>query len=310
MDDDAKYLLMKKVSVIIPVHNHLRYTKSCLSALLSAFKNHDINYQDIPIVIVDDGSEDGTSKWVTDNYPFIHLLKGDGNLWWSGGINLGVKYSLNRLKMDYVLLWNNDLTPSPDYFKHVSLIINSDANLPIICSMQYYKQKPDTLISTGNFFNSKTGKFGSNNYGVKESEANLDKQQINWATGNGVLISKEVFETIGYFDANTFPQYHGDSDFGLRATIAGYRIHFDPHLKIWNDTSRTGSHAKKGSYKEFIDAFSSIRSNYNLSKDIKFYSKYATSKLAYKALLYKHLIYTLSFARRKFLGFFRLQRPQ
>jgi len=298
---------MKKLSVIIPVHNSLNYTKICLAELTSSFEKHGFDHISIPIVIIDDGSQDGASEWINDHYPFVHLIKGDGNLWWSGAINLGVKYSLSKLKVDYVLLWNNDITPSPDYFNYASQIINSEKNHAILCSMLYDKNKPDILITTGNFFNRKTGKIVINNWGVRESEANIENQQINWFSGNGVLINNEVFKSIGYFDEDNFPQYHGDSDFGLRATIAGYKIIFDSNLKIWNDTSRTGTHATKGGLKEFIDAFSSIRSNYNIKKDIKFYSRYVTSKLAYRGLIYKHLIYTLSFIKRQLYTFFRLQ---
>jgi len=295
---------MKKFSVIIPVHNNLNNTKICIAEILSSFQKHGFDHIDIPIVIIDDGSEDGTSEWINNRYPFIHLIKGDGNLWWSGGMNVGIKYSLDHLNVDYILLWNNDITPSPDYFNHVSQIINSADNHAIVCSMVYYKDKPDTLISTGSFFNRKTGKFSHYNYRVKESDANTENLQIDWFGGMGVLIRTDVFKDIGYFDDNNFPQYHGDSDFGLRATLAGYKIHLDQRLKVWNDTSHTGIHAKECGLKDFFYSFSSIKSNNNIKIDIKFYSKYITSKLAYRALFFKYLIYILLFIKRHTIRFF------
>ncbi len=292
---------MKTYSIIIPVHNAIEYTKNCIPTILSVLNESDSDYNKVPIVVVDDGSTDGTGEWISKNYPFIHLLNGDGNLWWSGGINVGVRYAIDKLKVDYVLLWNNDIIPAPDYFGQVQKIINKAESPPIICSVIYDKSKPDTIISTGSYFNNRTGSLKHHNYRVKEAQLDTENIIINCFGGMGTLIRKDVFHNIGYFDEFTFPQYYGDTDFGLRASNAGYKIILNPKQKIWNDKSNTGLHSKKGGVKELFDSYRSIRSLYNIKKDIKFYSKYSRSIFAYKALLYKHSIFLLSFCKRKLI---------
>lgn len=296
---------MKTYSIIIPVHNGIEYTKNCITTIISMLNDSEIDYKKVPIVLVDDGSTDGTGEWISKNYPFIHLLNGNGNLWWSGGINLGIRYGINKLKVDYVLLWNNDTTPANDYFKQVQNIINKDDNPAIICSVVYDKNQPDIILSTGSYFNSRTGTLKHNNYRVKESELTTEDFVINCFGGMGTLIRKDVFHKIGYFDEYNFPQYYGDTDFGLRASIADFKITLNPMLKIWNDKSNTGLHSKKGGIKELFDSYRSIRSLYNIKKDLKFYGIYSKSILAYKALLYKHLIFILSFCKRRLIALIR-----
>ena len=69
-----------------------------------------------------------------NKYPDIILLSGDGNQWWSGSMNIGLKYVLDQKKYDYILLWNNDIKPAEDYFINLFQIFeNSDSGI-ILCS--------------------------------------------------------------------------------------------------------------------------------------------------------------------------------
>jgi GT2 family glycosyltransferase len=112
---------MIKVTILIPVYNHIEQTKITIKNLKEQiFKYDDINYV---IIIIDDGSTDGTSDWIKINHKDIIVLKGSGNLWWSGATNIGAKYALYELESDFVLLWNNDIAPCYNYFKNLSSII-------------------------------------------------------------------------------------------------------------------------------------------------------------------------------------------
>jgi GT2 family glycosyltransferase len=291
----------------MPVFNGIDYTKQCIREILLAMSRSGTDPSHNPIIVIDDGSTDGTAEWIMNNYPIIHIVKGDGNLWWSGAINKGIEYSLQHLDITYVLLWNNDITPCSDYFKIIAEIINS-AEAPLIaCSMVYFKSRPDTLISTGGFFNRKNGKKILYNFNVTESKAQYNNLKIDWFGGMGTLISTKVFQTIGYFDQVNFPQYHGDCDFGIRATLSGYDIRLVPGMKILNDTAHSGVHTLRG-FRNLINSFSSIKSNYNIRMDIKFYRKYTLSPLAYNELFKKYFIYIASYVYWRVLTFFGISK--
>ena len=93
------------IHVIIPVHNRIKYTLSCIESL----KKQNI-FDKLNIIVVDDGSTDGTSSYIKRHYPEITLLKGSGNLFWGGAVNFGISYACKiGKKNDWILLVNNDV---------------------------------------------------------------------------------------------------------------------------------------------------------------------------------------------------------
>lgn len=98
--DDRKFV----IAVVIPVYNRKSVTLSCLYQLQAL----DTRGMDISIIIVDDGSTDGTSEAIRAQHPEIILLCGNGNLWWTGATKLGVKYALYHYNCDYILTLNDE----------------------------------------------------------------------------------------------------------------------------------------------------------------------------------------------------------
>src|SRR5688572_16741369 len=87
--DSAMCQSKQPVYLIIPAYNRRAVTLSCLAALSEAgdlARNH--------VVVVDDGSTDGTSEAIRSQYPDVHVLPGSGELWWTGAIVLGMRYAL------------------------------------------------------------------------------------------------------------------------------------------------------------------------------------------------------------------------
>ena len=88
---------MHKIAILIPVFNKLDLTIKCIESLLPLIDSKDFKNLRAYIVIVDDGSADGTGSWIKTNYPDIILLSGCGNLWWSGGTSLHAGRSADAL---------------------------------------------------------------------------------------------------------------------------------------------------------------------------------------------------------------------
>src|SRR6266567_5032327 len=98
---------LPKISIITPIHNGVEYTIEYLESLSK------VEYSNYEIIIIDDGSTDGSSEIIARDFPQVRLLKGDGNLWWSGGTNMGIRDALAR-GTDLILTMNNDVKIAPD----------------------------------------------------------------------------------------------------------------------------------------------------------------------------------------------------
>ncbi len=299
--------MQNNISIIIPVHNNLRHTSNCLNTLFGMLLANDLTER-VHIIVIDDGSSDNTAEWIKEHYPQTIVLFGDGTLWWSGAINIGTTFALQKLNSEYVVWWNNDISPSSDYLVNLMQIIDSNG-VYIGGSKIYYADEPNKIWSMGGIFNTRNG----NKYMIGMNEIDRDQYneaiQVDWLPGMGTFIHKSVFDKIGYVDNKNFPQYHGDSDFTFMANLAEYKIMVYPELKIWNDKSNSGL-MHQNSTKLLIRSLTDIKSNYHILKDIRFYQRYATSIFAYQTIVHKYCYYIGGFIKWKFLNLIGLSKKE
>src|SRR5215217_5303949 len=85
---DMKFLEAAPTALVIPVHGGLRLTVQCLDALRGC------DPLPVMVIVVDDGSPDDTAAHLATHYPDVHVVPGDGNLWWGGAINVGCDYAI------------------------------------------------------------------------------------------------------------------------------------------------------------------------------------------------------------------------
>lgn len=95
------------IAVLITCHNRKEKTLQCLQSLSDAQKASSIKLK-ISVYLTDDGSSDGTSEAISSAYPSIKILKGDGKLYWAGGIRNSWLDAINNMKYDGYLLLNDD----------------------------------------------------------------------------------------------------------------------------------------------------------------------------------------------------------
>jgi GT2 family glycosyltransferase len=299
---------MIKLSIVFPIFNSLEFTKRSLKYLEENIRRVDLEKLTTTIIVVNDGSTDGSPEWIQAHHPEIVVLQGNGNLWWSGGMNMGVRYALDIIETDYVLLWNNDLRPKDDYLLQLSEILVSNLPQNIAISKVYIEAgDKKVLFSLGGNFNPRTGKHGLIGCGKEESFFTPPSLEINWFPGMGTTIHRCVFEKIGLFDDKNFPQYKGDSDFALRAFAAGFKILLHEKLILWNDRENTG-YSNDKSWGIFYNSLTTRKSNTNIYRDILFYSRHGESILVYTELFKKYIKHIGGFFKWKFLKLFGLKR--
>jgi GT2 family glycosyltransferase len=267
-----------KLSIVFPIHNGINFTKSSLEFLQNQLK-YAASPAEIQIIIIDDGSTDGSSEWIKKRFEHIHILEGDGNLWWGGGMNKGLKYAFEEKNSDFVLCWNNDIVANENYFVnlfHEITLLNKDE---FICSKIMYKDSEDNklnniIFACGCTFNKKTGK--SIIIGNKKIDSIIYQQStyVDWCGGMGMVIPKSLFKKIGYFDNLNFPQYKSDADYCLRAKQNGFKLKFCPELIIFNERNNSGINNKFDNLHILLPLLYSNRSIYNIKLNYNFFNKH------------------------------------
>lgn len=294
------------ITIIVPVFNGLEHTKKSMHSLFHLCRIEDLNSR-FNVVVVDDGSQDNSYEWIRENYPQVLLLQGTGDLWWSGSINAGVEYALGDLNSDYIVWWNNDILPDEQYFRKLESILNNIPDKTIVGSKIFMDEKRSIIWSMGGIFNPRTGRKYMTASGFADNGKYSEPVQADWLPGMGTITPRSVYDKIGLLDQGRFPQYHGDSDFTLRAGSAGYSIKVFPELVIYNDTSHSGIRHNE-SFNRLILSMTSIKSNYNIKKDLLFYRKHVTSAYAYTTLIEKYFRYIGGFIKWKVLRVFGVNR--
>jgi len=222
------------VAVVVPVHNRRAVTLGFLERMQG---NLPIG---TTIVIVDDGSNDGTAEVIRASYPLVVVLSGDGSLWWAGATNLGVEYALDH-NFDYVLTINDDSIPEDGFLDRLLETAGARPSA-IVGVMLVYRSDPARVWACGGrvcFWSGRLFQHDLHGRDVAEARAGDRVRTVEILPGCGVLVPTAAYRDIGLYDARHFPQYHADSEFTIRAHRRGYEILVDTAAVVANDVERT-----------------------------------------------------------------------
>tara|TARA_B110001469_G_scaffold122752_1_gene133835 strand:- start:14 stop:853 length:840 start_codon:yes stop_codon:yes gene_type:complete len=213
------------IYIIIPVHNRIDKTIRCLDSIYSQ------SFENISVVVVDDGSSDSTKEKVGNLYPETIILPGNGDLFWTGAVSFGINYVLNIcLESDWILLVNNDVQLKNDTIgKLVKFALNRNRKV-MASAISVNSLNRDVIIKSG----TKVKSWVLNiTYHVLQGESiskisSFDPIEVDLLTGRCLLHPVEMFKVIGNYNANLLPHYGGDDEFTARAKLFGYKLFLLP----------------------------------------------------------------------------------
>ncbi|WKZ32485.1 MAG: glycosyltransferase family 2 protein [Thermodesulfobacteriota bacterium] len=218
-----------KVSIIVLNWNGYKDTAECVQSLKKAA------YPDLEIIVVDNGSVDGSLNALKRRFPSGIRFIGTGkNLGFAGGCNAGIRQALQD-GADYVLLLNNDTVVAPDFVKELVAAAEVEPRAGILCSKVYFHDRPDVVWYSGAYFNSLLG-WGRHLGFNRKDPGGSGAMETGRPTGCAMMVTRELCERTGLFDEDYFC-YAEDLDWGMRAKKSGFKVLYVPSSKVWHKVS-------------------------------------------------------------------------
>jgi len=237
-----------KVFIIIPNWNLKDDTIICVRSVLAG------SYAQQRVVVVDNGSSDGSVEALSEHFgEAIDLIVSCENIGFAAAVNLGIRYALSQ-GADWVLILNNDTTVAPDMLEQLMAVATSRPDIGILGPAIFYYNQPDRVWHLGDRHPSWSPIPFRISANILQTEKGI--LPVNYVTGCGMLIRREVFQTIGMFDEGYF-MYYEDADFCRRAEQAGFSIACVPAARMWHKVS--GSTRGDISYQLYLKTRSRVR---------------------------------------------------
>jgi GT2 family glycosyltransferase len=257
------------IYIIVPVFNRIKSTKRFLISLSQQ------SYKDYKVVIVDDGSTDGTDEYLKIYYPEINIVCGDGTLFWGGCINKGLEFIKDLVKDgDRVAFANNDIEFCNDSIIVLLEYLNLHKNClchPVTVDKNQRCLSSGSKVINWAIFLTKNPFRGLPYYTVKE----MNPVQIDFAPARFLIFNAELLKSVKRIDTENFNHYGGDNDFSMQYKLIGVPTLIIPSSSIIHDISATGNNLENiRSLGSFIKSLSSIKSPNNLKVHFSIGRKY------------------------------------
>ena len=217
-------------SVIIPNWNGRRHLDACLSALLARSRV----YGGFEILLVDNGSSDGSVDHVRARFPMVRVIALRANRGFAAACNQGIREARGR----YLVLLNNDTVVRPRWLEALVTAAERNPKAGAIASKLVLEEPSGTINGAGLVLLSDG--FGAGRGWLEPDLGQFEAEaEIFGAPGNGVLLRREALAEVGLFD-ETFFAYYEDADLCWRMRLKGWHVIYEPHAVIEHLHAATG----------------------------------------------------------------------
>lgn len=239
---------MPKVHILLPVHNRKQITLKFIALLKQQTYSH------FQLILIDDGSTDGTSKAIKIEMPSAVVIRGAGDWWWAGGLQQGINW-LKANQVDYediILMINDDVIIEPNFIE---------------TGIKLLETKQRMLLQAQAVGLPSASKV---DFGVKADLRKLtfdlasNPNEVNCLSTMGLFLRYKDILEIGDFYPKFLPHYLSDYEYTIRAYKKKFYLCSSSELKIWYNEETTGyRHFKQLNFFHFLSEYLSNRSATN-----------------------------------------------
>jgi GT2 family glycosyltransferase len=257
-----------RIGVVIPTHSR----KFALERILDQLQGQGLRKgQEMVIAVVVDGSTDGTLEMLRDRFQGVHVVRGDGNWWYTRSMNEGFRCA-EKLSADYVLTLNDDCQIEDRYVQTIVEAMEKVGGNSVVGSLCLTLEEPCRVFFSG---------IKKINWALYNSEvyhkflSPCDPVTLSGVhpslvlPGRGMLIPMETLKSLDYFD-QAFPQYGSDDDFCLRCVRKEVGVYVSWDARVYSESQRTGrgSAFVRQPFVRFLNGFVDRYSRTYVKKDM------------------------------------------
>ncbi len=241
-------------TVIIPNLNGREYLQNCLSSLYACENTP------FPIIVVDNGSTDGSVELIRQHFPKVRLICFPENRGFSAAVNAGIRAA----HTPWVILLNNDTTVEKHFVSCLTKALCADRTRFSVGAKMLSMSRPDLIDDAGDYYCALGWAFARGK--GKNARRYRRPCAVFAACGGAAIYRKAVLEELGLFDEKYFA-YLEDMDVGYRARMQGYVNWYEPGAVVYH----AGSASSGSRYNAFKIRLSSRNSVYLLLKNMPFF---------------------------------------
>ncbi len=230
---------MYNIFLIIIHYGNLAITQRCVESV-----RKNLSYK--KIVIVNNDSQVKLSSNVFEDKKVI-VINNEKNVGFAAGVNIGIKKALSQ-GAEYVLLLNNDTITHSNFIQPLVSFLEKNKDFGIAGPVIEFSKNGKKLFDLGGKVDFLKGRTSHHNVRAIHKK---DPFEVDYVSGCCMLIKREVFEKVGYFDEHYF-LYYEDADFCIRAKEKEYGVAVVPRALIFHQLSESGGTASPTTFYNLI----------------------------------------------------------
>ena len=213
-------------TVIVVNWNAKGLLEKCLASLVSQLEQPD------EVLVVDNGSTDGSTDLVRRRYPRVQMLALADNVGFARANNLGIQSA----RGDYIALLNNDAEADPSWLGEMIAVLRANQGVGFCASKMLLWGQPSVADACGDFYTAEgvAGKIGH----MLPAQSYDRPRQVFGASAGAAMYRREMLDDIGLFDEDFF-MVHEDTDLSFRAQLGGYKCLYVPTATVYHRLSAT-----------------------------------------------------------------------